>query len=430
MSKLASQIVTVVSLTLGIVLSGSLWAAPGCILEPPATIKVGVIYPLTGPSAKTGSDLKNGVSLAADIVNNEFNLDFPLAKSKGINSLRGAKIQLVFGDSQGSPVQGRLEALRLINQEKVTALIGCYQSAVTAEASQAAEEMGIPFLAATSSAPSLTQRGFHWFFRTTPHEMTFVQNFYEFLGNARELKGTNIGTLAIVCENSVWGSEVAQYAEQYARQYNYNVVEKISYPADTTNVINAVRKLKDANPDIVMQASYVKDAILFMQTYKELKFSPDAILGDDGGFIEAEFVQAMGKDCDYILTREAWCQDLAETKPLAGIINQMTRERYSVDMSGNSARAFTGILVLADAIDRAGATEPEAIHKALLETDISGDKLIMPWDGVKFEAETHQNTLGKGIICQIIDGKYYTVWPKNLATKEFVWPMPSWEDRG
>ena len=56
------------------------------------------------------------------------------------------------------------------------------------------------------------------------------------------------------------------------------------------------------------------------------------------------------------------------------------------------------------------------------------DALIMPWKDVKFD-ETGQNTLGRGILVQIVDGKYHTVYPFNLATQEVVWPMPKWDKR-
>ena len=83
---------------------------------------------------------------------------------------------------------------------------------------------------------------------------------------------------------------------------------------------------------------------------------------------------------------------------------------------------------MADAINRAGSTEPEAIRKALAATDIPAGKLIMPWKGVKFD-ETGQNVFGAGILVQIIDGKYHTVWPFNVAAREIVWPMPTWDQR-
>jgi branched-chain amino acid transport system substrate-binding protein len=393
------------------------------------TIKIGAIYPLTGSLATTGTDIKNGIMLAVDVINHEYDLNLPLAKSKGIGSLKGAKIEIVFGDSQSSPSTGKSEAERIFDEEKVVALIGCYQSAVTAEASQVAEDKGIPFLAPESVAPSLTQRGFKWFFRTTPDDKNLIQSFYEFLQDIQEEKGIKVEKLGIVYENSIWGAEFAEYQEQYAGEYGYQVVESLSYSSDTTNVTREVQRLKDAHPDVVMQASYINDAILYMRTYKEMNFNPDAFLADDAGFIEPEFLQTLGEEGNYILTRQTWSRDLAEVKPLVGIVNQMFRERYGTNMTGNSARAFTGMLVLADAINRADSTDPEAVQEALLETNIPGDRLIMPWDGVGFDHETHQNTLGKGIICQIIDQEYHTVWPWNLATKELIWPMPKWEER-
>jgi branched-chain amino acid transport system substrate-binding protein len=85
-------------------------------------------------------------------------------------------------------------------------------------------------------------------------------------------------------------------------------------------------------------------------------------------------------------------------------------------------------MVMADAINRAKSTEPEAIRKALSETNITADHLIMPWKGVKFD-ENGQNVLGRGILVQIVDGKYNTVWPFNMASREVVWPMPKWNER-
>jgi len=401
----------------------------GYVEEVQRVVRIGAVYPLTGPMAAVGTDIRNGILLAVDIINDEHDLDIPLASLIGIESLNGAKLKVIFGDSQGSALLGRSETERLIDEENVVAVIGSYQSVVTAEASQAAEDRGIPFLTALSTTPSLTQRGFNWFFRTTPNEETFVQNLYEFLQDIQEKREIRVDRLAVVHEDSIWGKAVGEHAEQQAREHNYQMVEFISYSSDTTDVTSEVQRLKDANPDVIIQASYVNDAILYMQTYRESGVNPQAILADDNGFIATEFLRILGEDGNYILTRENWTQDLAESKPIAGTINQIFRERYGTNMNGFSARTFTGVLVLADAISRAGATDPAAIRDALLETDIPGDKLIMPWDGVKFDQNTHQNVLGKGIICQIIDQEYRVVWPQNLATEEPIWPMPEWEER-
>jgi branched-chain amino acid transport system substrate-binding protein len=423
----ARKVISLVLIALSLILGNT---ASGCAREAEETVRIGAVYPLTGSLGATGSDLKNGVLFAMDIINNQYDLDLPLASSEGIDLLNGAEIEIVFGDSQGSPSVGSSEVERLINDEKVVALVGCYQSAVTAEASQVAEDKGVPFLVPESAATSLTQRGLNWLFRTPPDDRSIVQNFYEFLQDIQEKEGIEVEKLGIVHEDSLWGAEFCELVDQYAGEYGYQVVERISYSSDATDVRGEVERLQDAHPDIVMQASYVTDAILYMQTYEEIRFNSDAILADDAGFIEPEFLKTLGNDADYILVGARWSKDLAEAKPLLGTVNEMFRERYGTDMNGNSARSFTGMLVLADAINRAGSTHPEAIRQALLETDIPGDSLIMPWDGVKFDQETHHNTLAKGIICQIIHEEYCTVWPWNLATKELVWPMPKWEKRG
>jgi branched-chain amino acid transport system substrate-binding protein len=215
----------------------------------------------------------------------------------------------------------------------------------------------------------------------------------------------------------------------YAKKYGYNVSGTVMYPAKSTQLTSEIQKLKSYNASIVLQTSYIADAILSMKTYRELNYAPDAILANNAGFIDPEFVKTLGKDANYILSREVWAKDLTQVKPMIKTVADMFQKRTGKTMDGSSSRAFTAMIVLADAINRAGSTEPEKIHKALLETNIKGDQLIMPWDGVKFDAKTHQNILGKGIIVQVQDGEYYTVWPFNLATKQVVWPFPKWDKR-
>jgi branched-chain amino acid transport system substrate-binding protein len=408
-------------------------AVASLILAGPAAaqeeIRIGVIYPLTGAAASTGLELKNAAELAAEIVNADMkDLPLPLAPGVGLPKLKGAKVRLVFADHQGNPQVGASEAERLITQEKVVALMGAYFSAVTATASQVAERHGVPFLNADSTSSTLTQRGFKWFFRTTPHDELFVQNFFAFLKDVAAKKKAQVKTLAIFNENTLWGSETAKLQEKLAGEQGYKLAEKILYPAKSTQLTSEVQRIKAAGADVVMQSSYLGDAILAMKTYKDLGYAPTALLANDAGFNDSEFLKTLGKDGEYILSREVWALDLGTQKPLIQRANQMLQERYHVNFNGNSARAFTGILALADAIDRAGSTRPEAIQKALRETNIPGDKLIMPWDGIQFD-ETGQNKLGAGIIVQVQEGKYVTVWPFKLASKEIVWPMPPWSKR-
>ncbi len=413
---------------LGLLLSLSipLLAAPAAAQE---EVRVGVILPLTGAAASTGLELKNAAELAAEVVNTAMpDLKMPLAAGAGLPNLKGAKLRLVFADHQGNPQVGASEAERLITQEKVVALTGCYFSAVTATASQVAERHGIPFLNSDSSSSTLHQRGFKWFFRTTPHDDLFVQNFFQFIKDVEKKKGVKVQKLALFNENTLFGSETTKLEEKYAKEHGYAVAAKVLYPAKSNQLTSEVQTLKAAKADVVMQSSYLGDAILSMKTYKELGYTPTALLANDAGFNDSEFLRTLGKDGNFVLSREVWALDLAAQKPLIKQVNDLLQARYKVSFNGNSARDFTGVIALADAINRAGSTRPAAIQKALRETRIPGDQIIMPWEGIEFD-EKGQNKFGAGIIVQVLDGKYATVWPFKLASKDVVWPMPDWSKR-
>lgn len=393
-------------------------------------VRIGVLYPLTGPAASVGAELRSALELAADIINNGAPgvSELPLSAGKGLPNLKGAKIKLVFADHQANPQTGATEAERLITQEKVVALVGAYNSAVTATASQIAERAGIPFLNPESSSASLTQRNFKWFFRTTPHDDLFVHNAFDFLKELEAKKGIKAGVVASLNENGLWGTETTKLQTKLAPEFKQNLVKQVMYPAKTTQLTSEVQTLKAANPNLVLQSSYTADAILSIKTYKELGFSPDMILANNAGFTDTDFIKTLGKDADYIITREVWALDLANRNPLIKQVNDLFNSRYKINFTGNSSRTFTGLMVMADAINRAGSTEPEAIRKALAATDMPGSKLIMPWKGVKFDA-TGQNTLGQGILVQIVGGKYNTVWPFDMASRDVTWPMPKWDQR-
>jgi branched-chain amino acid transport system substrate-binding protein len=404
-----------------------LGAATSTSAEP--EVKIGAIYPLTGPAASTGLEIKNALELAAEMINNGAKgLNLPLADHAGLPNLKGAKIRLVFGDHQNNPQVGATEAERLITQEKVAALIGCYVSNVTATASQVAERYKVPFLTPESSSATLTKRNFKWFFRTTPHDELFVRNFFEFLKALEKKKGVRPKRIALMNENTLWGTETTKLEEALAKEQGYDIVEKVIYPAKSTQLTSEVQRLKAANPDLLMQSSYLGDAILSIKTYQELGLAPQAILANDAGFNDTEFLRTLGKNGNYVLSREVWALDLTSRNPLIKQVNDLYLNRFKTNFTGNSARSFTGLYALADAINRAGTTQPEAIRKALAETRIPADKLIMPWGGIAFDS-SGQNTLGSGIIVQVQGGKYVTVWPFELASAEVIWPMPAWNRR-
>jgi len=401
---------------------------PATILA--ADVKIGVIYPMSGPIAQAGLDDKHAIELALDIINTGKykHLNLPLSKSGGLPNLGGAKVTVVFSDHQGKPDLGLSEAERLITQEKVAALLGCYNSNVTETASMVAERMKVPFFNPESSSPRLTRRGFKWFFRSSPHDETFSEGMFQAVQDLEKKRGAKFKTIAVMYEDTLYGKDSSRIEKELAAKAGYQVVADIPYRSRATSLTSEVQKLKAANPDILFPTSYASDAILLNKTSKDLDYNVQVIMAQNAGHTDPSFIEAVGKDADGLCSRTEFSLDLVKHKPMLAEVNDLFKKRSGRDFSGTSARCFVGFFVLCDAINRAGSTAPEAIREALTKTNIPADQLITPWRGVKFD-ETGQNILVDAIVIQYQGAKPYTVWPFNLATKEMIYPIPRWSER-
>jgi branched-chain amino acid transport system substrate-binding protein len=413
--KLIATVAATLALTLG-----------QAALAQQKTVRIGAIYPLSGASGSTGAEVKAAIEVAVDLINNphpEFP-DLPLAAGSGLPNLGGAKIEVVFEDSQGKPEIGLAAAQRLIEQEKVVALTGSYQSAVTKTASRIAEQRGIPFVNGESSSPDLTERGYKWFFRTSPTDETFIDNMMQFLDGVKKVPTK---TIAVVYENTDFGVNTFKAVEKYAAKYNRTVIANIPYSSGSASVTAEVQKLAAAKPDVAIFASYVADAMLFSRTMREMHYAPPVFLANDSGFIDSRFIQEVGPQVQGILSRDAWGNDLGAAKPVIAAINEMYRKRTGgKDINGGNARSLQGVLTLVEAINRAGSTDPEAIRKALAATNMTAKQIVMPWDGIVFD-DKGQNTKGSGLILALKGTQYVTVWPeaykldKDLPVLPFTW---------
>jgi branched-chain amino acid transport system substrate-binding protein len=409
------------------VLIVTFWMSAGWAAE--KEIVIGAIYPLSGQAAPAGADVRNGTELAMEIINGKYDLNLPLAKTGGLPNFGGAKVRYIFADHQGNPEKALSEAERLITENKVVALQGTYHSSAAATASQVAERLGIPFLSDVASSPTLHQRGFKWFFRTFPHDYIFSEHFFRFLKDLEKQKKINVKTVGVAWENTLYGTDVGKSDRNFSKEYDYKMVIDIPYTAQSAELTTEVQKIKMAHPQVMFHGAYVSDAILFLKTYKEMNVNFDMIFGHGAGFLNVAFRKELGKDADYICTWEVWAQDLAKRKPMIATINQMFEKKFGRPMNGHSAGSFTGTFALVEAINRAKSTDPAAIRQALLATNIPGDQIIMPWKGIAFDPKTGQNIHGSGIIVQVQEGAFKTVWPFDLAAVDVIWPMPKWNER-
>ncbi len=409
----------------------------------PKEVKIGVILPLSGPLAPTGKALREGIELCADIVNNKYpDLKISIAQWEGIPNLGGAKIKLIFADHRADAGWGADQTKRLIRDEKVVGLTGCYNSSVTKTASVEAERAGTPFVNGESTSPALTKRGFKWFWRVTPHETWFTADLFNFLdgltqGKAPGVKAVSKGEidkLACAVENTEWGAAALKVIEEFAAKHGYKIVEAFKYPHTAADLTSEARRLMASGANTYLFASYLADSILFIKTLKELGASPRLVWGQDAGFVEADFGKTLGSAVNGILTRDLFSPELGRVKPVAMQLNKIYKQRAGYDFSGSSARDFVGLQVWAHALNNAKSTDPEAIQKALNELYIPSKELIMPWKGVRFGSpfpgDTQQNELGSGVINQLQGfpgGKYQVVYPFEFATANMVHPFPGWK---
>src|SRR5947199_6181498 len=354
-------------------------------------VKIGVVYPLTGNAAPAGNSAKDAARFGAAIVNGAYPelKGLPLAETAGLPNRGGAKIELISADHQGNPSVGQNQTLRLISQDKVVAMLGAYHSSVALTSTAAAERQGLPCRVADAVALNITQRGFKWTFRVGPIAPDFAKAYTTFLTELKK-SGKKIESIAIVNENTDYGTSVAASVAEAAKAANIPIAAQVPYNANSTDVSAQVLQLKDKKPDAVIFISYTADTVLYFKTMKNLDYLPPIIIGDDAGFSDPTFIPNLGDIAQGAINRSAW--DTGKPGSNTYKINQMFKAKYGRDLDDTSARWMQGFLVLAEAINRAGSTDPAKIQAALKATDLKPDQLMIGYRGVKFD-ETGQKTL-------------------------------------
>lgn len=388
-------------------------------------VKIGVLMPLTGNAAAAGQASKAAIEIAAEIVNNKHPElgNLPLAATDGLPNLGSAKIELVFVDHQGNPSLAQQLATRLITQDKVQALLGAYQSSCSFTATAVAERYGIPFLVGNSSALNITGRGFKWVFRTTPIASDYAATYMQFFDDMKK-QGKKIASIAVINENTDYGTSVGNSIEAAAKAGNMPVAIRIPYSASSTDVSAQVLQLKEKQPDVIIFISYTSDSILYMRGMKNLDYVPPMVIGDDTGFSDPSFIPAVADIAQGAMNRSAW--DIGKPGTTTYKINEMYKAKTGRDLDDTSGRNMQGFLALAEAINRAGSTEPEKIREALTRTDLKPDQLMMGYNGVKFD-QTGQNVLASTYLIQLKGKQYQLVWPPKAAIASLDWPMKGWK---
>ena len=399
-------------------------------------VLVGSVLPLTGTFANYGQQYLWSAQTAEDIVNNDYpDLQVPLGPGKGFAGLGGAPIKFIVRDDQSRGEQARTIVEQLISVNKVHWINGEGTSGITSLIQPVVESAGLPMTCHPCASPTLTEKGFKWFFRTGPNDKTMVASVFTFLHEWRDKGGpANLKTIAFFMCDNLFCQDNRKVASELAPKAGFQIVLDLTSKTGVTTLASEVQRLQAANPDVLFLVQYTVDTNVFQNDARRAGWSPKVIATSNGGFSDETWLQAQKKNNGGAgwLGRDPTAIDLVHDRPSWKKVNEIYK-KYSrgQNMGELAMREITGLLWMADVINRAKSVEPAALQKAANETKMGPEQLIIDYKGVQFE--NGQNVLATGVVTQIgWDGEKHTVWPWDLAAKsgfKAVYPNPSWQER-
>jgi len=376
------------------------------------TINIGIMGPFTGPTAFNGEEMKKGMMLAVDEVN-----------EKG--GIFGMKINLIYGDSESKPDKGVAAVKKLITKDQVLVVGGGYHSSVTIATSEVCEREKTPNVVAIAIAPLITNRGFTYVFRTSPNSPQFLEGLNAWLENVKKPK-----TVAFLMENSDYGRDGEKIWSETVKKIGSNELTHLYYQIGDTDFTTQISKLKELKPEVSFSIGSTTEQALIQKQAKELNYVTQWI-GVGGHFTEA-FFNMVGLDAQY-----AMGVSLEPTLNMKDPIAADFVNRYAAKYNGARAGIFSGqgydnILVIIDAVKRAGKPtgnlqqDRDNIREALAKTSmtLTQGKIEFDKTGQVFTVLPYvvqvQNVQGKA---QLV-----IVYPPERATSPYQEPKP-WDKR-
>jgi branched-chain amino acid transport system substrate-binding protein len=398
------------------------------------TLRMGVMYDLTGPFAAGGSVASSvGTQIAIDLVN----------EKGGI--LGKYKIAPVNVDSQSKPDVAINEGERLISQEKVDIINGVFASAQAVPlAARVEQHQKILWITTAVSTAVFKDKNLRYVFRGQIHSDQYGQAFAGFLAEHAKAK---LGIepkdvkVALVHEDGPYGVGVAAADEAYAKQAGLNVVLKEGYSASAPDLSVLVTKIKRSGADVISHAGYNPDITLFLRQAREGGLHFKMLFGAGAGYSQLDKLRAtFAEDIDNFCNIDpvpAQLLDASKLAPGMGDLIKTMVARYqaktgATDVPPHCSMGFnqTWILlnnVLPVAKEKYGTFDPEAIRKAALDVDIPAGGTIQGY-GVKFfppdTPMAGQNERSTPVVMQNAGQHISVVWPTNIRTQDPVFPLP------
>lgn len=334
---------------LGIIVMAVCVAALGMAgaLEAADKIKIGFNAPLTGFAASDGKSSSEGAKLAVEQIN----------AAGGIN---GKMLELVIYDDQAKAAQSIPIASKLIGQDKVVIGVSGSYSAPTRSAAGVYQEAKIPYISAYAIHPDITRAG-DYVFRTS------------FLGEVQgrggaKLIGNVIGkkrVVMITLQND-FGKSLAAGFKEAAGNYGIKIVNEYQYSIKDRQFGPIVAKVKADKPDAIYASGYYFTAGPLVSQLRAAGITVP-IIGQEG-YDSQKFIEIAGKAAEGVIITTSLDRDsdVPETKDFIEAFEK--KAGFKVDMV--AASAHTAIMVVADALKRAGTSDPKALRDAIAKTDL------------------------------------------------------------
>src|SRR5438876_774432 len=298
-------------------------------LAPAATkVKIGFINSITGPEAPIGENLSNGVTLAVEDL-----------KKKGID------VDLVKEDDTGKAETSMAAFEKLATRDRVAGIVGPYTSKCAAALAKLAEKYKEPLLIPVASKDDITRQNLQWTFRlsaTTNDYATILLDMVTKLGKPK--------TMAIINENTDFGTSGAKSAKDYAAKKGITVVAEEAYSPGSPDYRSTLAGIKAKNPDLMFMVSYVADAILLMRQSREIGLTPQAFLGAGAGFATVQFANEKDISND-VFSSTQWTPDVSW--PGAKEFNARYKARFGKEPTYHATTAYESMIIMAETAAKA-----------------------------------------------------------------------------
>jgi branched-chain amino acid transport system substrate-binding protein len=380
---------------------------PGVLRAQAKPVKIGLIHPVTGFVAYSGQQSRVGAAMAIEDIN----------KAGGIKGMGGATLEAVLGDSQ-SKVEVGVSEVEKMNEAGVAAYIGCFQSPVGIAASQAAAKYNTPFIIDVGASDLIVTRGLKNVFRLKPGFGRCADDAIVALGEINKAAGSPAKSAALVHESGEFGTGTAKLLASKLPGIGIEAKELIPHDNPTRSMDNIALRIRGLQPDILIMSNYVNEYTLLARTLHQQKVNLVGMFSVLGGGFNYKLVKDLPEVAENMMDYNHWfnpksskAQDLKKRVEAAGGL--FTFEVYLT---------YNSVMLLADALERAKATDKEKLIEALTTSTWSTD--IVPYGPTKFV--NGQNEGGKAAGLQVQKGDIQVVHPAQFASASAVFPKPKY----